>query len=113
MHKFLTPMNEVRKPAKPREPLFEYRELHSQLGVLPGQFHRAATRAAIPMPIPRLAADRRKWYAMSDIRPWWEAIGGNQAACSEHAERNRTYRERYLSGRSAKSVLTDEITMTA
>ena len=114
MNKYLKPLNEARKTAKQRrEPLFEYCELHAQFDVLPGQFHWAATHADTPMPAARLVNGGRKWYAMSEVRLWWEAIGGRGFACSKHTERNRVYQQRYKAARAAKSLLTVHDTIAA
>lgn len=100
MNKILEPLNSLRARSTKREPLYEYKELPDQFNVLPGQFHRAATRAIVPFPKPRLEQNRRKWYALSEVRAWWEAVGGAEFACSEHAERNKVYRERYKAKRA-------------
>jgi hypothetical protein len=86
-----------RKPTLvPREPLTRYCDIGEGLGVLQGQFHRARGIESGQFPAFRLDTGGHKWYAMSEVRAWWEKIGGKEFAVSPNAERNTMYRLRHL-----------------
>lgn len=71
-------------PKGKSEPLFLFGEVAEKLGVLPGQLRYAMTSGPLPAPKPRVEnSGRRKYYAMSDIRPWWAQIGGRDFAVSQ------------------------------